>query len=172
MLWEAAGERCETRMRSVALVGVGLLAVVTPEPLLVAARSADVQRVVHLLAEGADPNGRSPDGWTPLMAAASHGHESVITALINAGADVNAQDENGRTALLEAVYSRQIPVVSLLLKAGADPNIRAHGGESLLSMSRWRVREFRIGSRFILWRTKVRDDDELVRLLVEAGAKP
>ena len=143
-----------------------------PESLHMAAQSADVQRVAHLLAQGADPNGRSPEGTTPLMVAAYFGHESVITALINAGADVNAQDESGRTALLQAVGMRQIPVVSLLLKAGADPNIRAHGGESPLSVSRWRVREFRIGSRFILWRTKVRDNDELVRLLVEAGAEP
>jgi Ankyrin repeats (many copies) len=84
---------------------------------------------------------------TPLIMAAYLGHAAVITALINAGADVNAQDDRGETAL-SAVRSR-------------TRGLRTVG--------------FNIGSWELVWKRKVghEDDgyDELVGLLVEAGAK-
>jgi hypothetical protein len=140
-------------------------------PLHEAVWGADAERVAQLLAQGEDPNRRFHGGTTPLMVAAQFGHESIAAALVTAGADVNAQDDRGATALMGAAAARSIPVVSLLVKAGADPNVRTLGGRSALSESRLRCREFHIGKWFFIWKTKVRDDDELVRLLVEAGAK-
>lgn len=156
-------------LATIAMV-VGLLAMPS-DSLFVAARKADAERVAQLLAEGADPNSRSENRTTVLTLAAWLGHEAVVMALINAGADVNAQDDGGSTALLEAVSTRQIPVVSLLLKAGADPNIRTRDGRSPLGESRTRKRDFHIGPWMFVWGWKVGPNDELVRLLVEAGAE-
>ena len=109
---------------------------------------------------------------TPLMLVAYSGRAPAVTALINAGADVNAQDDDGWTALVHAASGGHAQVVSLLLMAGADPNIRTRDGRSVLAESRARKRQFHFGPWMFVWESKVGDDDELVRLLVEAGAKP
>jgi hypothetical protein len=140
-------------------------------PLHEAVWSGDVERVARLLDAGADPNGRTTEGSTPLMVAAQLDRATLAAALLDAGADVNAQDKRGATALMYAAAERSIQVVTLLLKAGADPNIRTRDGRTVLSASKSRKREFHFGSWMFVWGSKVADDDELVRLLREAGAK-
>ena len=108
---------------------------------------------------------------TPLHVAAQLGREATITSLVEAGADVNARDENGNTPLFLAVQGRHLGVVSRLLRAGADPNIPARDGRTPLSESRIKRHEFSIYTWFVIWTTKAGDDDPLVRLLVESGAK-
>ena len=66
-----------------------------PSPLFVAIASGDAEAVVQRLAEGADPNGRDPNGCTPLMAAAQTGNEAVVRVLLAAGADRTLRDRDG-----------------------------------------------------------------------------
>ena len=113
-----------------------------------AVQKGDGRRAAQALADGADPNRRGPGDMTPLIMAAHRGHAAVMTALINAGADVNARDAQGETAL-SAVMSRTRGL---------------------------RTGRFNIGILDVVWKRRVRpkDDgtDDLIRLLVEAGAKP
>jgi ankyrin repeat protein len=140
-------------------------------PLSLAVTAGNYSVVKALLDAHADPNGRTSGGWTPLMVAAQFDRATLAAALLGAGADVNAQDNRGGTALMHAAAERSIQVVTVLLKAGADPNIRTRDGRTALSDSKTRKREFHFGSWMFVWGSKVAEDDELVRLLREAGAK-
>jgi ankyrin repeat protein len=65
-----------------------------------ASRSGELDKVVQLIADGAQVNAQFElDGMTALMWAAFMGHIGVCEFLIANGADVNAQDNNGDTAL-------------------------------------------------------------------------
>jgi ankyrin repeat protein len=91
-----------------------------------AAFRGDLSSVRHLLAQGADPNGLSEEGWTALALAANRGNVDVVQELVDAGADVNfAEDEEGETVLMLAVQQaepRAVDVLCVLLTAGANVN--------------------------------------------------
>jgi len=55
--------------------------------------------VKRLLANGANPNSVSMEGWTPLLAACSRSHLHVIRLLIDAGADIGHRNNRGETPL-------------------------------------------------------------------------
>jgi hypothetical protein len=69
------------------------------EPLGLAARDDDAEKVRALLDDGADVNGRSPGGLTALMLAAGAGAHHAADALRENGAHVALRDERGRSAL-------------------------------------------------------------------------
>ncbi len=92
----------------------------------------DRAAVLHLLAEGADPNETAPDGTTALMWAAYHDDLDLVDALIEAGADPTFQNEFGTSALIEAGIIGSAPVIEALLDAGADPNTENPEGETPL----------------------------------------
>jgi ankyrin repeat protein len=100
--------------------------------LLDAVRRGDVQEVARLLAAGADPNVRDPDGDAPLHIAAEQCNADIAELLLKHGADPNARDNQGKTPLHRAVWERCGAVVELLLKHGADPNARTDAGVTLL----------------------------------------
>jgi ankyrin repeat protein len=52
-----------------------------------------------LLANHADVNAKSSDGWTPLYEAAMGGHRDVAELLLTNRADVNAKNNRGETPL-------------------------------------------------------------------------
>ncbi|AKT34475.1 Ankyrin repeat [Pyrobaculum sp. WP30] len=97
-----------------------------------AVRRGDVQEVARLLAAGADPNVRDPDGETPLHIAAEQCRADLAELLLKHGADPSARDNQGKTPLHIAVGGRCGAVVELLLKHGADPNARNKEGRTPL----------------------------------------
>lgn len=118
--------------------------------LVVAARAGDNERVLVLLASGAEVNARDEEGSTALMFAALRNDTKMVAALLAAGADSNLRDANGETALLLGA-GRNLAVVRALLAAGADPNLAdAEGQTALLAAAE--------------------TSPESVRLLIEAGA--
>ncbi len=74
-------------------------------PLLQAARQNSVEAGIALLAAGADPNLRDPQGISPLRVAISNGHLDLARHMLEAGADPN---EGG---LVEAVKYRTTPMM-------------------------------------------------------------
>lgn len=94
--------------------------------------TTELTRTVHrLLTNGADPNFRSRDGWTPLRYAASMQFErlwsqedkdaayATTSDLIEHGADVNARDSDGVSPLQASIRSKLPAIESSLRKAGA-----------------------------------------------------
>ena len=74
-------------------------------PLLQAARQNSVEAGIALLAAGADPNLKDPQGISPLRVAISNGHLDLAKHLLEAGADPN---EGG---LVEAIKYRTTPMM-------------------------------------------------------------
>ena len=126
---------------------------VTGEQLIKQTRSDDSRTARDLVVAGADPNAKTERGWTALMSAAYNGQADTVNLLIQKGADVNAE-ARGYSVLSAAVFSRKPEIVKSLLKAGADPS-----------------RKLQYGGTTPLAAAKSVGDQELVRLLTEAGAK-
>lgn len=91
-----------------------------------AARSGDVEFLMHWLSDGGDPDLYDPEGWTVLLAAASHGQAAVVDLLLNH--DVAGAPRADRSLRFEAadalpIYmagqAGELETVKLLLRA--DP---------------------------------------------------
>lgn len=97
---------------------------------------------------------RSPDGWTPLHLAAYFGRREAAIRLLDRGADPGARSENAmeNTPLHAAVAGGRMALVMLLVERGADVNAEAAGVAPL---------DIACGRR----------DDEMVRYLVDRGAR-
>ena len=85
--------------------------------------TADINKIVTLICDGADPSIVNAAGQTALHLAAFHGKAEKVQLLVAHGVQVNARENEGRTALHDAVEFTNYPTVTALLKAGADPNI-------------------------------------------------
>jgi ankyrin len=92
-------------------------------PLFFAARSGDVESARLLIAAGADPNDRLPDGTSPLVMAAYSGRGDVGALLLDKGANPNDSGA-GYTPLHAAILKSDVVLVKALLAHGANPNIR------------------------------------------------
>ena len=77
-------------------------------------------KVLGLLAKGADIHFRLADGATPLFLAATSGHIRVVEALLDRQADVNLEAGGGQTPLFMAAQGGHLEVIRELLKRGAD----------------------------------------------------
>jgi ankyrin repeat protein len=96
-------------------------------PLLFAARSGDAASAALLIAAGADPEDRLPDGTSALAFAAFNGRGEVGALLLDKGAkpdDIGA----GYTALHAAVLRSDLTLVNALIAHRANPNIRMTKG--------------------------------------------
>ena len=99
-----------------------------------AAVDGDVDRVVALIADGADVNMVDlAGGHTPLHFAAREQHTAIAQALLSAGAEVDARDRFGKTPLSMALFTvrdRDGEVIRVLLASGADPDLENNSGIS------------------------------------------
>ncbi|XP_072289075.1 histone-lysine N-methyltransferase EHMT1a isoform X2 [Eucyclogobius newberryi] len=89
--------------------------------LYISAKQGDLQKVVHLLVDGKDPNyvdGQSKR--TTLHAAAAAGHQEICHMLVQAGANLETFDEDQRTPLMVACENNHLDTVKYLLRAGAS----------------------------------------------------
>ncbi|MDE0021324.1 MAG: ankyrin repeat domain-containing protein [Candidatus Poribacteria bacterium] len=117
------------------------------------------QRILELIAAGADVNARNRKGKTALHAAAKAGFSKTMAALIAHGADLNARDEKGETPLFDAARStirkteKKIAAVETLLGAGADASAVNKKGETPLTIAQ---------------RSRLEGSDKIARLLKDA----
>jgi TonB family protein len=98
--------------------------------LMYAAASSHSEPVQFLLAAGANPNYKSPNGDTPLMASAVA--RMFDEDLQHAGADVNMQNSAGLTALMILAAEGEGDEVKSALNTGADPTLKDKEGRTAL----------------------------------------
>ena len=91
------------------------------EQLARASEHGNRDRVIELIAAGADPNAADSGSWTPLLWSVWSGGSKCCPELIRAGADISATDSSGNTALHYAVWNGDTEGARVLLDAGADP---------------------------------------------------
>src|SRR5262245_54900765 len=84
-----------------------------------AAQKHDWTAVRALVKEGADVNGRLPDGATALHWATHWDDIETVKLLLGAGADVNAANDFGVTPLSMACAAANLVMADALLRAGA-----------------------------------------------------
>ena len=125
------------------------------DELVTAARWNYTEKLITLLAAGANVNHADYSDETPLCEAANYGQTEVIKLLLAApGIDVNKADKNGETPLYRAAYYGRTECVKLLLAApGIDVNKASRYGRTPL---------YQAGSM---------GHTEIVKLLKAAGAK-
>ncbi len=118
-----------------------------------ACRNGNIQVVDYLLSQGAEPDIRSNDGYTPLMAVSFEGSLDIVKLLVNkCPSAVNTADSTGSTPLKIASYKNHTEIVKYLLSNGARPNIPNYDGNTaILTAAHY-------------------GNSEVVRILLEAGA--
>lgn len=149
--------------------------------------------LVELLARaGSDPNKSNVYGWFPLYWAVYNGNPTMVEVLLRAGADPNkkycSSDGNNYCSLVyTCIVRNSLSVMSILLKAGADPNQLIAPGETALCFASGRNQvsmvkklamagaDLNYESMFSLapiWCAAVKGCIEVVKMLLEFGAKP
>uniref|UniRef100_A0AAY5K649 Euchromatic histone-lysine N-methyltransferase 1a n=1 Tax=Esox lucius TaxID=8010 RepID=A0AAY5K649_ESOLU len=105
--------------------------------LYISAHRGELQKVIHLLVDGKDPNYLmdSQNKRTPLHAAAAEGHQEVCHMLVQAGANLDMFDEEQRTPLMDACYNNHLDTVKYLLRAGAAVDLKDIKGSTCLHLA-------------------------------------
>lgn len=98
------------------------------ERLCAAAIEQDLGICKALLDQGANPNTRTKDGWTPLMVAAFFGNEKLARLFCDRGGDIESTSPDGSTALIWAVAGRSQEVACYLIERGANVNASNDSG--------------------------------------------
>ena len=80
---------------------------ISSTPIHLASVNMGHDKLVDLLADGADPNVKDNRGRTPLHHASFYGYVQNVCTLLNAGADPNSQDNEGWTSLNAADSGRR-----------------------------------------------------------------
>jgi ankyrin repeat protein len=103
----------------------------------------DLEGVVEMLGNGADPNARNRHNQTALTLAAHRGHERIVEALLLAGANLNATAKYNLSAAMLAVVAGHESIALRLIRAGADVGLRGTGapgfaGKTVFDLARER----------------------------------
>ena len=92
-----------------------------------AIKRGDVQRILELLARGANVNALDRYGQTALMLAAHAGHREVVETLLAHRANLNVTAKYRLSALMLALVAGHEDVARTLARAGADVSLRGTG---------------------------------------------
>jgi ankyrin repeat protein len=95
--------------------------------------TGDLSRVERVLREGANPNARFKEGFTPLMLACMTARPAIVKLLLDKGAEVNAVTSHGTTALMLASGAGSEEIVRLLLQRRADVHAKESSGWTALT---------------------------------------
>ena len=124
--WQYKIRVAEERKRSVLL-----------SKLLFEAISVDNTREMsRLLNQGADPNVRNAQGYTPLHLTARSGQAGMLQALLELGVDVEPRDATGHTPLHLTAFNQNRRVKDLLIAAGADVSAVSDEGYTPLQLEK------------------------------------
>lgn len=146
-------------------------------PLLQAVSYDRRDMAAMLLDNGANPDIRSKDGFTPLLwSVALRRSKESVEVLLDKGASVNFQGGRGQTPLHSALYKGHVEMVETLVQRGADVNaVNAQGMRPLqvVFAQTWEPNQIAI-----LWNDgwgKTLQDERqarstVVKLLVSKGA--
>jgi ankyrin repeat protein len=141
--------------------------------LVFATIKGDAPSVKALLKAGADPNYTLPSGSKPLMVALSNGRSDAAMALLEGGASVTARDEKtGNTPLHLAAQQGNVNLVKALLAKKADPNARTNTAPPIPKKVNGDAPRPAAGEQTPLMLAARRDHEDVMRLLVAAGADP
>ena len=128
-------------------------------PLGIAAQFGDLETVRRLIERGADLNKGSPNTGSPLNLSLVNGHPVVARLLIEQGADLHVKSVRGYATppMVLSGYNTggDATIARLLVAHGVDVNTANEAGETALSFA-----------------LKDASDNELIRFLRDAGAKP
>ena len=132
-------------------------------PLHLAAKSCfDATAISALLDGGADLEAKDWRGQTALHYAAQNSRAAAVSALVDAGANVNAEDREGGTPLHWAAFSKSGAAKwdswEFTFARRCFPDHRLEGIASVIETVRHQAE-------------LVRSDPEVVRVLLDAGAK-
>jgi ankyrin repeat protein len=103
----------------------------------------DLEGVLEMLGQGANPNVRNRHNQTALMVAAQRGHERIVEALLRAGAHLDAAAKYNLSAAMLAVVAGHEAIALRLIRAGADVSLRGTGapgfaGKTVFDLARER----------------------------------
>lgn len=130
-------------------------------PLEVAAKYGHAGLVRLVLERGANIHDTDDVHMTALHLAASGGHQEVVAFLLTKGAQAATRDNSGQTPLITASGIGHLGVVRLLLQHMEAHNLEAQGLEDRDE-----------NGATALHSAAARDADEVVRVLLLAGADP
>ncbi len=122
-------------------------------PLIYAAEDGNIQLINKLIAEGADINETTENGWTALMAAVYIGNLDAARVLLANGADIGIVETSFHfNALQFAAMKNRAKIVKAMLDTGYDPQ----------STNEW--------GKFPLWIAAYYGSVETIKVLCQNGA--
>lgn len=130
-----------------------------PHPVIYAPNHDNIVDLDTLKFLSGDIEAKNADGNTPLILAAAENNHQAIAMLFKRGARLETRGNSGYTALNVAVQEGQVQAAAMLISLGADLESRV---ETEMGTTE--------GGATPLWNAVKKNQVEIVRLLIAAGA--